>query len=89
MFTALTVSTCPVIATENLTLSRIYLQRITLANRGATAVSGPVYLVLEDLPEGSNLAPNTTLFLYLKLSGPSGAAITYTPLLASSLAGTP
>jgi hypothetical protein len=48
MFTALTVSTCPVIATENLTLSRIYLQRITLANSGATAVSGPVYLVVED-----------------------------------------
>jgi hypothetical protein len=60
-----------------------------LANSGATAVSGPVYLVVEDLPEGSNLAPNTTLFLYLKLSDPSGAAITYAPLLASSLAGTP
>jgi hypothetical protein len=28
--------------------AKIYLQRITLANSGATAVSGPVYLVVED-----------------------------------------
>jgi hypothetical protein len=41
------------------------------------------------LPAGSLLAPNTSLHFRLLFSDPSGAAITYTPLLAGSDGATP
>jgi hypothetical protein len=126
MLSALTVSTCGAYLAEGITISkgkiiydpskRIYLQDVTLTNAGTTAVDGPLFFILEDLPsgvtlvnksaataclspigsryfgtlpEGSTLAPNTTLVVTLAFSDPSGAAISYTPLVAGSLGGTP
>jgi hypothetical protein len=92
------------------------VQGVTLTNTGTTAVKGPLFLILEDLPagvtlanrsgatacfapigsryveafpEGSSLAPNTTVIVRLGFSDPSGAAISYTPLVAGSLGGLP
>jgi hypothetical protein len=94
----------------------IYVQEVTLTNNGTTAVNGPLFFILEDLPpgvtlvnksaatacfapigspfvealpEGSNLAPNTTAIVKLGFSDPSGTAISYTPLVAGSLGGAP
>ena len=125
MFSALTVSTCGAYVAEGITISSgeivydpskaIYLQEVTLTNAGTTAVSGPLFLILEDLPAGvtlagksgattcfvpigsryvealpsGSLAPNTSVIVKLGFSDPSGAAITYTPLVAGSLGGTP
>ena len=126
MFSALTVSTCRAYVAEGITISSskivydpsksIYLQEVALTNAGTTAVSGPLFFILEDLPsgvtlvnksaatacfapvgsrfvealpEGSSLAPNTTVIVKLGFSDPSGAAITYTPLVAGSLGGAP
>jgi len=126
MFTGLTVSTCPAYVTEGIAISsgkivydrkqNIYVQRVALTNIGSTAVSGPQFFILEDLPagvtllnksvatacfaplgsryigalaEGATLAPNATVILGLAFSDPSGAAISYTPLVAGSLGGTP
>jgi hypothetical protein len=44
---------------------------------------------VEALPEGSALAPNTSVVVKLGFSDPSGAAISYTPLVTGSLGGTP
>jgi hypothetical protein len=119
MFSALTVSTCSAYVAEGITISSskivydpsksIYLQEVTLTNAGTTAVDGPLFFILEDLPsgvtlvnksaatacfapigsryvvalpEGSTLAPNTTVIVTLAFSDPSGAAISYTPLVA-------
>jgi len=64
---------------------------VTLANKSAaTACFAPIgsrYLVA--FPEGSSLAPNTAAVVKLAFSDPSGAAISYTPLLAGSLGGAP
>ncbi|HXM39612.1 MAG TPA: hypothetical protein VN924_00065 [Bryobacteraceae bacterium] len=64
---------------------------VTLVNKsGATACFAPIgsrYVVA--FPEGSSLAPNTTVIVKLGFSDPSGAAISYTPLVAGSLGGTP
>jgi len=64
---------------------------VTLANKSAaTACFAPIgsrYLVA--FPEGSSLAPNTAAVIKLAFSDPSGAAITYTPLVAGSLGGAP
>jgi len=64
---------------------------VTLVNKsGATACFAPIgsrYVVA--LPEGSMLAPNTTVVVPLAFSDPSGAAITYTPLVTGSLGGLP
>jgi hypothetical protein len=48
---------------------------------------GSPYVVA--LPKGSSLAPNTELVVTLKFRDPSGAAISYTPLTASSRLGAP
>jgi hypothetical protein len=126
MFSGLTVSTCPATVAEGITVSsgtitydpslKVYVQDVTLTNAGTTAVNGPLFLILEDLPsgvtlvgksaataclapigsrylvplpEGSSLAPGTNLVVKLAFSDPSGAAISYTPLVAGSLGGTP
>jgi hypothetical protein len=126
MFSALTVSTCRAYVAEGITIfsskivydpsKSIYLQEVSLTNAGTTAVRGPLFFILEDLPsgvtlvnksaatacfapvgsrfvealpEGSSLAPNTTVIVKLGFSDPSGAAITYTPLVAGSLGGAP
>jgi hypothetical protein len=64
---------------------------VSLANKsGATECFAPIgsrYVVA--FPEGSLLAPNTSAFVRLGFSDPSGAAITYTPLVAGSLGGAP
>jgi hypothetical protein len=64
---------------------------VTLVNKWeATACFAPIgsrYTV--PLPEGSALAPNTTVVVKLAFSDPSGATISYTPLVAASLGGTP
>jgi hypothetical protein len=125
-FAGLTVSTCQAYVTETITISsskivydkalKLYFQRVTLTNTGATAVNGPLFFILEELPsgvtlvnksgatscfapigsrfvvalpEGSALAPNTTVVVPLGFSDPSAAAITYTPLVAGSLGGLP
>jgi hypothetical protein len=64
---------------------------VTLANKSAaTACFAPIGSpFVEALPEGSNLAPNTSVIVKLGFSDPSGAAISYTPLVAGSLGGTP
>ena len=116
IFSALTVSTCHSYVTEGVTISSspiiyhtglsLYTQNVYLSNTGSTAVTGPLFLILEDipdgvgvanesratscfspgsptllaLPEGSSLAPNTTVAVPLKFSDPTGTAITYTPL---------
>lgn len=64
---------------------------VTLINKSvATACFAPIgsrYVVA--LPEGSALAPNTTVLVPLAFSDPSAAAITYMPLVAGSLGGLP
>jgi hypothetical protein len=64
---------------------------VSLANKsGATECFAPIgsrYVVA--FPEGSLLAPNTSAFVRLGFSDPSGAAISYTPLVAGSLGGAP
>ncbi|HXM44902.1 MAG TPA: hypothetical protein VN924_26935 [Bryobacteraceae bacterium] len=64
---------------------------VTLANKSAaTACFAPIgSRFVEALPEGSNLAPNTSVIVKLGFSDPSGAAISYSPLVAGSLGGTP
>jgi hypothetical protein len=64
---------------------------VTLVNKSAaTACFAPIgSRFVEALPEGSSLAPNTTVVLKLGFSDPSGAAISYTPLAAGSLGGAP
>ena len=126
IFSALTVSTCRAYAAETIGISsskivydadlKLYFQEVTLTNTGTTAVNGPLFCILEDLPttatlanksaatacfapigsryvealpEGSSLAPNTSVIVKLGFSDPSGAAISYTPLVAGSLGGTP
>jgi hypothetical protein len=126
VFSSLTVSTCLVYVAEDIGISsgpityhsslRLYTQEVTLTNAGTTAVDGPLFFILEDLPfgvtlvnksgatgcfapigsryvvalpEGSTLAPNTTVLVLMAFSDPSGAAITYTPLVAGSLGGLP
>jgi hypothetical protein len=126
VFSGLTVSTCRAYVTETISTAstkivydpthNIYVQEISLTNSGTTAVNGPLFFILEDLPtgvtlaeksaataclapvgsryvgalaEGATLAPNTTAILKLGFSDPSGAAITYTPLVAGSLGGAP
>ena len=126
VFSAITVSTCHAYVTETITISssktvydpalKLYLQEVYLGNTGPTAVAGPLFFILEDLPagvrlanksgatacfapigsryvealpEGSSLAPNTSAVVRLGFSDPSGAAISYTPLVAGSLGGAP
>jgi hypothetical protein len=63
---------------------------VLVGKSAATACLAPVgsrYLVA--LPEGSSLAPGTNLVMKLAFSDPSGAGISYTPLVAGSLGGTP
>jgi len=95
---------------------KLYFQDVTLSNTGTTAVGGPLFFILEDLPaavslvnrsaatacfaqigsryvsalaQGSLLAPDTSVVVRLAFSDPSGAAISYTPLVAGSLGGAP
>jgi hypothetical protein len=126
VFSALTVSTCHAYVTETIGISssqivydpalELYVQEVTLSNTGTTAVSGPLFFILEDLPAavslankstatacfepigsryvealpaGSSLAPETSVIVKLAFSDPSGAAISYTPLVAGSLGGAP
>jgi hypothetical protein len=126
VFSGLTVSTCHAYVTETIGISssqivydpalKVYVQEVTLTNTGTTAVAGPLFFILEDLPtavtlanksgatacfapigsrylealpEGSSLAPNTSVIVKLGFSDPSGAAISYVPLVAGSLGGTP
>jgi hypothetical protein len=126
ILSALTVSTCRAYVTETIAISsskivydpslKLYFQDVSLSNTGSTAVPGPLFLILEDLPAGvtlvnksgatacfapigsryvealperSSLAPNTTVVVGLGFSDPSGAAISYTPLVAGSLGGAP
>jgi hypothetical protein len=64
---------------------------VTLANKSwATACFAPIgsrYLV--PFRAGASLAPNTSVLVRLGFSDPSGAAISYTPLVAGSLGGAP
>jgi hypothetical protein len=64
---------------------------VTLANKSAaTECFAPIgSRFVEALPEGSNLAPNTSVIVKLGFSDPSGATISYTPLVAGSLGGAP
>jgi hypothetical protein len=65
MFSALTVSTCSAYVAEGITISSskivydpslgIYLQEVTLTNAGTTAVAGPLFFILEDLPAAVTL----------------------------------
>lgn len=65
IFSALTVSTCQAYVTETIAISsskivynkslKLYLQEVTLTNTGTTAVNGPLFLILEDLPSGVTL----------------------------------
>ena len=126
IFAGLTVCTCRAYVTETIAISsskivydpslKLYLQEVYLGNTGPTAVAGPLFFILEDLPagvrlanksgatacfapigsryvealpEGSSLAPNTSVVVRLGFSDPSGAAISYTPLVAGSLGGAP
>jgi hypothetical protein len=126
VLSALTISTCHAYVTETIALSsseivydpalKLYVQEVTLSNTGTSAVSGPLFFILEDLsagvtpanksaatacfapigsryvealPVGSNLAPNTSVIVKLGFSDPTGAAISYTPLVAGSLGGAP
>jgi hypothetical protein len=126
VFSGLTVSTCQAYVTETVGVSsgnivydkdlKLYFQKVTLTNTGTTAVNGPLFFILEDLPsavalknksfattcfapigsryvvalpEGSALAPNTSVIVPLGFSDPSGAVITYTSLVAGSLGGLP
>jgi len=126
IFSALTVSTCRAYVTETIGVSsseivydadlKLYFQEVTLSNTGSTAVAGPLFFILEDLPagvslanksgatacfapigsryvealpEGSALAPDTSVVVKLGFSDPSGAAISYTPLVTGSLGGAP
>jgi hypothetical protein len=66
VFSALTVSTCHAYVTETIGISsskivydtdlKLYVQEVTLSNTGSTAVAGPLFLILEDLPAGVTLA---------------------------------
>ncbi len=125
IFSGLTVSTCGAYLAEGITQSSskiadypylgLYAQKIALTNAGSTAIPGPLFFILEDLPpgvtlvnrsgvseciapgsryvvplpEGSSLAPNTSLVFDLWFSDPSASAITYTPLTASSRSAVP
>jgi len=126
IFSALTVSTCRAYVTETIGISsseivydadlKLYFQEVTLSITGSTAVAGPLFFILEDLPagvslanksgatacfapigsryvealpEGSALAPDTSVVVKLGFSDPSGAAISYTPLVTGSLGGAP
>jgi hypothetical protein len=126
VFAAITVSTCRAYVTEGITISsskivydsalKLYFQDVYLTNTNTTAVPGPLFFILEDLPtgvvlanrsgatacfapigsrylvpfpEGSSLAPNTSVLVRLGFIDPSGAAISYTQLVAGSLGGTP
>ena len=64
---------------------------VSLANKSAATVCfapiGSRYV--EALPAGSSLAPDTSVIVKLAFSDPSGAAISYTPLVAGSLGGAP
>jgi hypothetical protein len=84
----LTVSTCRAYVTETIAISS---SGVTLVNKSAaTACFAPIGSpFVEALPEGSNLAPNTTAIVKLGFSDPSGTAISYTPLVAGSLGGAP
>jgi hypothetical protein len=124
---ALTVSTCRAYVTETITVSRgpivydsrlkLYGQAILLTNTGTTAIQGPIFYILQDLPagvgvvnqsggltacfdpvgsryvvalpEGTSLAPNTSVAFQLAFSDPTAVAIVYSPLITGSLGGTP
>jgi hypothetical protein len=64
---------------------------VALANKSAATVCfAPVgSRYVEALPVGSSLAPDTSVIVKLGFSDPSGAAISYTPLVAASLGGAP
>ena len=65
---ALTVSTCNAYVTEGVWISsgpivylpnlELYAQEVHLTNAGSTALKGPVFLILEDLPAGSRSRTN-------------------------------
>lgn len=65
IFAAITVSTCHGYVTEGITIgsdpivyhptSMLYTQDVYLSNTGSTAVTGPLFLILEDLPAESGL----------------------------------
>jgi hypothetical protein len=68
---ALTVSTCEAYVTEGLTISSgpityhpnlgVYTQDVDLKNAGATAIAGPIHLILEDLPAAVSLVNESKL----------------------------
>jgi hypothetical protein len=64
---------------------------VSLANKSAaTACFAPIgSRYVEALPAASSLAPGTSVIVKLAFSDPSGAAISYTPLVAGSLGGAP
>jgi hypothetical protein len=123
---AITVSTCRAYVTETVSFSgsqivydpklQLYAQQVVISNVGATAVAGPLFYILENLPAevrlannsaatacfapigspyvealpaGSSLAPGTSVVVKFGFRDPSGAAISYTPLVTGSLGGTP
>jgi len=63
---------------------------VTLENKSAATecfARGSRYFLA--FPVGSSLAPNTPVILQLGFSDPSGATISYTPVVAGSLGGKP
>ena len=67
---ALTVSTCDAYVAEGITLSsgpivyypgpELYVQQLAVANGRTTALAGPLFLILENLPAGVSLANGST-----------------------------
>jgi hypothetical protein len=123
---ALTVGTCGALPTENLAIAPKgivfhqgtgdYSQIVGFTNQGTSAIEGPVYLIVEDLPagvtilnksdatmcysplgspyievlpKGASMAPQTTAYVKLQFSDPSGMPIAYTPLTVNGSGGTP
>jgi hypothetical protein len=123
VFAGVTVSTCHAYVTETVAVAggaivydptlKLYVEEVTLTNTGTTAVAGPLFLIIEDLPsgvrlankstptscfapvgspyvvalpEGSSLAPNSSVVVNLGFNSPPAS---YQPLVAGSLGGTP
>jgi hypothetical protein len=67
---AVTVSTCAAYVAEGITFSsgpivyypgpKLYVQHLDVTNEGTTALTGPLFLILENLPAGVSVATGST-----------------------------
>jgi hypothetical protein len=65
-----TVSTCGTYTAEGITVSsgpivydpgpRLYVQQLDVTNGGTTAIAGPLFLILENLPDGVSVVNRST-----------------------------